>query len=341
MLDPFITKPRFLIARLSAIGDVAHSLPLLEELKEHFPSAPIAWVAEPGPSQILKHHPHIERLIVVDKNWRKSLRKILMLRRELRQFAPSVSIDPQGLSKSSFVGWLSGARLRIGYAGENGRGLSKLLNNCLHHPTSSHIVDCNLELLKPLGIEPKIARFHIAEQPEESHAIEQLLERAGMKTPFAVMNVGAGWKSKLWRADRFAHVASYIFEKYSISSLVLWSSDSEKLAAEEICRLSTHAIMAPHTSLREVASLARRCCVFIASDTGPLHIAVAVGAKCIGLFGPMPASRNGPYGEHNIAIQKAQFNGPRSERRRAPSEIMDSITAKDVCDACDTILGCM
>ncbi len=96
--------------------------------------------------------------------------------------------------------------------------------------------------------------------------------------------------------------------------------------------------MAPGSSLRELAALCRRASLFVGSDTGPLHLAAAVGTPCVGLYGPMPAKRNGPYGSQHLALQKATFEGTSRERRKAPGTLMDAISAEDVCAACDEIL---
>ena len=94
------------------------------------------------------------------------------------------------------------------------------------------------------------------------------------------------------------------------------------------------ARLAPATSLPQLAALARRARLFLGSDTGPLHLAVAVGTPCVGLYGPMPATRNGPYGPRHVALQKATFEGSARERRTAPASLMEAISVEDVCQAC-------
>ena len=98
------------------------------------------------------------------------------------------------------------------------------------------------------------------------------------------------------------------------------------------------AQLAPSTSLTELAAVVRRAAMFVGSDTGPLHIAAAVGTPCVGLYGPMPATRNGPYGPEHVAVQKRTFTGSSRERRNAPSELMEAIQVEDVNRACDRIL---
>ena len=134
-------------------------------------------------------------------------------------------------------------------------------------------------------------------------------------------------------------MAKYLGEKWSLPTLVVWAGNDEKRMAEEIAAGSGgHAHVGPNTSLGELASLARRARLFLGSDTGPLHLAAAVGTPCVGLYGPWPAKIHGPYGAQHIALQKAFFDGPTHKKRSAPKEIMEAIEVEDVCRACDEIL---
>jgi ADP-heptose:LPS heptosyltransferase len=122
--------------------------------------------------------------------------------------------------------------------------------------------------------------------------------------------------------------------------VVLWAGQEEKAWAEEIVhKADSEAELAPPTNLRELASIVRRARLFVGSDTGPLHLAAAVDTPCVGLFGPMPADRCGPYGPGHIALQKAPPHGSHGMRRTASNETMCVITVEDVTAACDTLLN--
>src|SRR5690606_39067804 len=116
-------------------------------------------------------HPAIDTLIRVPRKWLKSPRGVWQLRKELRQLAFDVAIDVQGLTKSAVAAWLSGARRRIGFRGEDGRELSTWLNNELVRPTKTHVIDRNLELLRPLGIERPVVHFQLPRWPEETASV--------------------------------------------------------------------------------------------------------------------------------------------------------------------------
>jgi heptosyltransferase-1 len=334
-----MSAPRILISRLSAIGDVIHTVPVLCALRDSIPDAFIAWVVEGRNGSLLEGHPALDELIVVKRRWLKSPSAVLELRSKLRKLRFDTAIDVQGLTKSAVVSWLSGAKTRIGYAGVDGRELSPWLNNLRVLPTAIHVVDRNLELLKPLGIPRPNVRFELPAADTDAVAIERLITAIGWQSGFAIINPGAGWKSKLWPRDRFAAVARHLGEHHGLPTLVVWAPGIEQDWAREIVNQSAgHARVAPATTLAELAALCRRAAIFISSDTGPLHIAAAVGTPCVGLFGPMPAERNGPYGARNIALQKMLLTGRSRDRRNAGPESMEAIGTDRVCTACDELL---
>ena len=334
-----IPPQRFLIVRLSAIGDCIHSLPLLCALRKAYPDAFIAWMIEGRTGDLLEGHPALDRLVRVRRKWLKSPRAVLRLRRELRDMKFDVAIDSQGLTKSAVAARLSGARRRIGFRGVDGRELSPWLNNDLVEPTATHVIDRNLELLRPLGIARAEVEFCLPDSAPDAQMAETCIAALALSRGYAIVNPGAGWPSKLWAPDRYAAVARYLGEKRGLPTLVVWAGDQEKTWAESIVSGSAgFAHLAPATTLTQLAALLRRARLFVGSDTGPLHLAAAVGTRCVGLFGPMPGERNGPYGPGHVVVQKALLTGSSRERRQADNASMLAITVEDVCAACDEIL---
>jgi ADP-heptose:LPS heptosyltransferase len=182
-------------------------------------------------------------------------------------------------------------------------------------------------------------RFQVPEHAEDRTVAERIIREFGLEGGFAIINPGAGWPSKLWPTERYAVVARHLGEVRQVRSLVVWAGPAEQAMAEEVARLAGEsARVAPATSLVELAALARRARLFIGADTGPMHLAAAVDTPCVGLYGPWPAARHGPYGSQHIALQKMLFEGPTRARRTAPAIYMESITTEMVCEACDRIL---
>lgn len=335
-----VTKsPRILIVRLSAIGDVIHALPIACALREHFPRAFLAWVAEERAATLLTGHEAIDELIALPRGWLKSPRGVWRLRRRLHDLRFDVVLEAQGLTKAAIVAWISGAPRRIGFGHPWGRELTQWLNNELVDTPGPHMVDRNVQLLRPLGIvSPKI-HFLVPEHSADRQIAEQVIVQYGLESGFAIINPGAGWPSKLWPTDRFAEVAGHLGKTWGLPTLVVWAGEKEMQMGLLIAAGSRgHAQIAPRTTLPELAALARRAKMFIGSDTGPLHLAAAVGTPCVGLYGPWPAEKHGPFGPQHIALQKAFFEGPTRERRYASKQLMEAIGVEDVCDACDRIL---
>jgi len=335
-----LTQPkRILVVRFSAIGDVIHGLPLAVALRTRFPHTEIAWLVEDKAAPLLHGHWALDRLIIVRKGWMKSWSEIKLMRKRLQAFAPETAIDLQGLFKSSFAAWLSGAKYRIGFDGVDGREGSRWFNNYRVVPTESHVIDRNLQLLQPFDIAGCSVDFDLPECEMDHRSAKSLLHREGLDGDFAIINVGAGWKSKLWREDRYAAVAKYLLDQWNLPSLVVWAGSEEQRMAETVVQEANGAaILSSPTTLNELAALSRLATLFIGSDTGPLHIAAAVGARCIGLYGPMSAKRNGPYGVQNRSLQVRSPGGTNISPHRAPRDLMDAIKVKLVCNACDEIL---
>lgn len=331
--------PRILIVRLSAIGDVVQCMPVACALRERFPNAMLTWAVERTAACLLQGHPALDELIVLPRGWLKSPKTVWQLRRRLRRMKFDTTIEAQGLTKAAVVARLSGAKRRLGFGDPWGRELSPWLNNELVDTPGIHVVDRNLRLLKPLGIDRPTVRFEVPEQQSDRAAAEEMVRQAGLQDGFAMINSGAGWPSKLWPNERYSAVASYLGRSCGLPSLVVYGGRDERLAAEQIVAHSEgHAQLALSTTLPQLASLARKSRLFIGSDTGPLHLAAATGTPCVGLYGPWPAKKHGPYGPQHIALQKMFFEGPTRQRRHASPKYMEAISIDDVCEACDQIL---
>jgi heptosyltransferase-1 len=335
-----MAAPRILIVRLSAIGDVLHAVPTACALRREFPDAFLGWIVEGRTGELLKGHPALDEVIVVPRGWLKSAKTVWNLRKQLRALRFDTTLDLQGLSKSAIAAWLTGAKRRISYGGADARELSPWLNNELVEPETAHVVTRALEMLRPLGITEPQVEFNLPRVPAAEETADRMIAAAGLTGSFAVLNPGAGWPSKLWPAERFGAVARHLGRTHGLPGLVVWAGAQEKKWAETIVACSGgQARLAPPTSLVELAAILRRARMFVGSDTGPLHLAAAVGTPSVGLFGPVSEKRNGPYGEQNVTVQKMLLSGRSRERRNAGPESMLAIRIDDVIAACDRLLS--
>lgn len=332
---------RILIVRLSAVGDTILNLPIACALRRHLPDAEVGWVVGRGASDLLKGHPCVDQVFVLDSEATRSPRSFLTFVKALRAWKPDVVIDAQGLTKSSVLGWLSGARQRIGLSKSEfeGRELSTWINNTIVKPRTSHVIDRGLELLRPLGIDTSEIEYRLPRSPKLREQVDAQSAEIGWQFPGAIINVGAGWESKIWPNDRYAAIARHLADRWNLRTCVVWGGGNEKHSAEEVVALSDGAaVLAPPTKLVELAEWIRHARLFIGSDTGPMHLACALGIPTIGLIGPMPVERVGPRGYGQVAIQRLTLPENQRHRRKTECGPMLSIEVASVARACDSLL---
>jgi heptosyltransferase-1 len=332
--------PRILIVRVSAIGDVIHGIPVLCALRKEYPNAFLAWVAEGTAGDVLEGHPALDELVRVPRRWWKLPREVWRMRQRLLSMRFDIAIDLQCLTKSAITAWLSGAPRRIGKSGAEGRELSRWFNNELVETSGTHVLENYLSMLRPLGIESSAVKFDLPERPAEAEVVDQFLQTSGLAgRRYAVLNPGAGWPSKIWPAERYGALARHLHEVHGISSVAAWGLKTELPLAEAIVSESGgHAQMAPPTTMMQLAALCRRAALFVGSDTGPMHLAVAVGTPTISMHGPSWSDWCGAHGPQNIRLQVRYEDGSSLERRRADDAAMRAITVDMAARACDQLL---
>lgn len=328
------------IVKLSAIGDVIHGIPVAVALKRSFPRATIGWAVEGRAADVLAGHPAVDHLFRLPRGWARSPGAVWRLRRDLRAFRPDVTIDLQGLLKSALAAWLSGAPMRIAPAPPEGREHSWLLATHRVTPSATHVIDRNTDLLAPLGISAAAQTFDMPRWPVSRQRIERWFADEGLAAAPVLVNPGAGWPSKLWPDERFAAVARGLAAGHGVPVVVTWAGPGERAAAERIVAAAGSAArLAPPTTLQDLGELCRRARLMISSDTGPLHLAAAVGTPCVGLFGPVPAARNGPYGAGHAVVEPPAALRPAWPDRKTDSRSMAGIDAEAVLAAAGALVS--
>lgn len=331
--------PRILITRLSHIGDCVFTLPLATAIRDHLPNAWIGWAVESPSHKLLNGHPAIDEIIQVPKGWLKSPTSWRGLRRQFKENRIEISLDPQGLTKSSMLGRISGAKQRIGLAGKWAGEAAPWTYTDRVEPQNEHIVPRTLTLLRPLGIEVSDAPAHLPIDEGTLEAMSTWTKSAHLGGGFVVINPGASWPSKCWEIERFGILAKELGQQQGLTSVVVWAGEQERQSAELVVKHSGgHALVAPPTTLPELAALCQCASLFVSADTGPLHMAAAAGTKSVGLYGPTKPSHCGAWGDHCINLQAWYQDGSRKERRRADNRAMQDIVVDDVLVACQKLL---
>lgn len=346
---PPIKTDRILIVKLGAIGDVIHALPALRTLRKNLPKAYIAWIVEQKASLILKGNDDLDELIVIDtKKWRreiglKTIREIRELLSHLKGRKFDVALDLQGLIKSGLITYLSGAESRIGYGCPHLRErLNGLFTNIKVCPLESerHVIDLALSLLRPLNITKidKETRFNIPKEDEEY--IDTFIREKGLNRGKAlvIINPGAGWKTKLWGTANYAALADMIATKNKADIVITWGPREEEMATEVRSKMKERGILSPPAPLPSFISLLKRCTLLVGADTGPLHLAAALGKRCVGIYGPSDPSRNGPYGEGHRVVYKKMGCSNCYKRVCDDLSCMQTITPAEVYGEVDSLL---
>lgn len=279
-----------LIVRLGALGDVVHAMPVVAALRDAWPAVTIGWAVHAAYADLVSWVPGVSRVHPLAQAI--DLHAVAGMRRARYD----VCLDLQGLMKSAAYARASGARRVIGFSRSIVREpLAALAYGETGGVPGGHVIDTNLSLLARLGIAPAppVLRLNVPSS-EVLVSVRQLL--GGATVPFALLNPGAGWPNKRWPAASFGALADRLWQRSGLRSLVLWGPGEEALAAEVVGgSIERAAVVAPPTGLGDVLAIARAAAVLVAGDTGPLHLAAAVGTPIVGLYGPTPPGRNGPW----------------------------------------------
>ena len=305
---------RIALVKLSSLGDVVHALPLAASLRAACPAARLTWVVERREAAILREHPALDEVIVADtRGWRRArsagalaaaLREVRALRRRLAGARFDVAIDAQGLLKSGLLVAATRARVRVGFAASVAReplATAFTTERVTPPPTAMHVVDQYLALLGALGISERRHEFPLPASAVAASRADEWLAGVGIKPRhrLVILNPGAGRADKRWPVASFATLARRLVDDGGAHAVITWGPGEEDLArgiASASAASGPGVVLAPPTDLDTLLALLRRASVVVAADTGPLHLAAALGTLCVGLYGPTSAARNGPFG---------------------------------------------
>ncbi|MBU0480470.1 MAG: lipopolysaccharide heptosyltransferase I [Proteobacteria bacterium] len=342
-----------LIVKTSAIGDVTHTLPALNALRKKYPEARITWLVEEAAADVVRGHKSLDRLLVSGrKRWTKelcgrkffsTLREVSGFIRELRDTRYDLLIDFQGLLKSGIFVALTRAERKVGF----GRGMEHaecswlFLNERIPAVNMNiHALDRELLLLKAIGVECNEVRFDFPIGEKDTQRVAEILRAAGIgpEDSLIAINPHATWPTKLWDNDKFASLARSLVDK-KIKVVFTGGPSEEPEIDDLISRFGIKAMnLAGKTSLKELAALYQRAKILITTDTGPMHIAAAVGTPVAAVFGPTAPWRTGPYGRgHRILRSKIECS-PCLKKDCVDKQCMQRISTEQVLEAVDQIL---
>ncbi len=322
---------RYLVVRLTALGDILHTLPAVTALRAAHKEARIDWVVERKWAPVLMGSPALNDVIPFD---RASALGALSCARRLRQKNYLCAIDFQGLYKSSVLAMLSAAPRRIGFdRGWAREGGAALLYTERVTPTGRHVAELNYSLAEKAGASrPAKPEYPLRVPAGGAASVRARLAERGIRD-YVVVGPGGSWRAKCWPAERFG-IFCREFEKRSGLPAVLIQGPGEESIVEEVCRAAhpvTPLVMA--TTIEELMGLLSHARCVVAVDSGPLHLAASLGAPVVGLYGPTDPARNGPFVPAAVIVSAARPEEISYKRVASISAAMLRISVEQVLHA--------
>jgi 3-deoxy-D-manno-octulosonic-acid transferase/heptosyltransferase-1 len=364
---------KILLIKLSAVGDVVHTIPVLNRLRRRYPDARIDWLVTPPIAELLRHHPAITNVIeFAREEWSSPWRltpfvNYARLAASLRATGYELVVDMHGQLRTALLAFATGAPVRVGFdrprpevwsasdrefpelarqhAWQGAREGSWLAYT--HHikvlTLDLHAVDRYLNVGPILGLEDGAADFSFPIPSAASARIDQLLRgHAIADAQLLTLAPGTVWETKHWGSGKFAEVARHFMQKGFAVTLI--GSRRERAVCDEVARLAPGAVnFAGETSLSELAALIRRSTICVTNDSGPMHLAVALGRPVVSIFGPTDSIWIGPYRRKNAVLQANLPCSPCYLRQlsRCPHAhaCMHDVSARAVIERMEATLG--
>lgn len=328
---------RLLVVRLGSLGDLVHTLPAVAALRRAYPQAQIDWLVDGAHRDFLDLVPVVSSVVALDGRGLGAWRRVLP---RLRAERYDVAIDFQGLIKSALLARASGARRVLGFdrAALREPAAAMFYTEGVPVGEGRHVIDKNLKLASALDATSRIREFPL--RRVDSAVLRDL--RAHGLGAYALLNCGAAWPNKRWPAERFGLLARHLRDHHGLQSVALWGRGEEDVALKVVEVSDEAAVLAPETDLTELVALCREAALMVSGDTGPTHIATAVGAPVVSLFGPTDPNRNGSWNTADLVCSRYDACVCHYQRRcHRPAEewCLGTITLDEVRRAVDARLS--
>lgn len=345
---------RLLIVRLGAMGDIIHTLPAATALRNAFPHAIIGWVVEERWAELLcalptprfgvrsAQRPLVDRIHTVNTaKWRKAVLSLMTLQEmatalsEIRAPQYEVAVDFQGAARSALITRWSGAATIYGFA-QPRENIASMFYTRQVFARGDHIVEQNFSLAEAVaGQTLPVPPIDFPKDEAVARDCGRLLQENNVGE-YVIMNPGAGWGAKRWPAERYGEVA----EQLAHDGLKVWINfgPGEENLVKAVEKASNHNAQGIECSLSQLITLTRNARLFIGGDTGPMHMAAALGVPVVTIFGPTNPARNGPYGNRNLVLRSATSVTSHA-RRPDPEAGLLEITSTQVVAASRQLLG--
>lgn len=329
-----MTEPRFLVVRLGSLGDIVHTFPAVAALRESFPKAEIVWLTHPRWKALVESSELATETWEVETRSYASVRDVLSRIRR-RQF--TAAIDYQGLWKSAAIPFLGRVPRRIGFSSYSVREFGvPLLYSDRVRSTRAHIVEQNGELSARAGARNGVVAFQLSGPFLQEAFALQLLRGFGIDR-YVVLSPAGGWRSKCWLPERYGALCQQIYSDLGLRCILNQGPGEEECIAAVKAASGDAAPIACNSSLHQLMVFLRNALCVVGGDTGPLHLAVALGTPVVALFGPTDSARNGPYRPACDSVKDIVLRSPNAvttyKRRDQPDPSLLELDVATVFDA--------
>lgn len=302
-LVPLTPEPRrILIIKPSAIGDIVHTLPILNLLRRRWPEAKLSWLVTPACAPLVENHPQVDEVIQFNRKryghaWRSPTASSAFFGfiKSLRDRQFDWALDFQGLFRSGWMSWASGARVRVGF--DDAREGATMFYT---HPVPSggwwhqHATGRYLHFASALGCETEPLEYHFAVTETDREVVAGMLPQR-----YAVLIPGANWLSKRWPAENFAALVGLLKERFGLEAVTIGGPDD----AEAGEKIGAPFNLIARTTLPQTIALLEKAALVIGNDSGPMHIAGALNRPLVALYGPTSPILTGPYHRLNSVVR--------------------------------------
>lgn len=324
---------KILIIKPSSLGDVVHSLPFLNSVRKCFPQAEIHWIIARELEGLLQGHPMVNKLWIINKDeWKKiknvkgTISELNTLFKKLKREKFDIVVDLQGLLRSGVLTAATSAPVRVGFS-EAREGSKLFYTHKIKGGRDIHAVDRYLKIADFLGCDITDIRFPLPDNQSPSSIFHPSSLIPHTSEDYAVMVPGARKPANRWPARRFGELASVL----PVETVVIGSMDDRILADEVVEASKGKAIsIAGKTDLKSMMEVIKGARFMVTNDTGPMHIAVALGIRVFAIFGPADPARTGPYGEGHFVIREDVSCGPCFRRTCSDMKCMNDLSAGKV-----------
>jgi lipopolysaccharide heptosyltransferase II len=319
---------------MGSLGDIARGLCLVSHLKAHLPKSRISWLVEPKWAELVRLHPQVDHVIVFQRAWRFSA--LRQLYADLKQDHFDLSLDLQRILKSGFFSMLSGAKRRIGFHRRNAKELNWIFNNehISYYSDDLPKIRHYLKFTEYLGLPPPASlEFGLASL---NAAVTAPPAVSSLQNPFIAVVLGASWASKEWLFEGYRQLVEQVLSIRELSVVLLGDHTQVAMAKELSATIQQAGLinLVGRTTLPELTAVLKAAAVGTGPDSGPAHLAAAVGTPFVTLFGPTSPQRTAPFGCEHLVV-KPELHCTPCYQKRCPElnqQCMATITAAQVAE---------